>query len=289
MSTVETATIYPSVFPRMAAERYHSLPQLSRGQIVDFMESPQLYYRRHILKDSVWQQKPSKEMEFGTYCHKAILEDKDATKGWKFYPPEVLSSNGGRGTNACRAFEAANKGTALFKEGEEKEWLAMWDSIQRCPDARRLLLDDHEGSLEEVTVLWEHKGMGCRCRLDRILGDEVGDLKTCHSGEINKLRGEIERRKLYIQACWYLWGVAETMDRACNFVFVFVEKKAPFRTTCVDLDEKWRRAGMDEIQQALERLQKRADSGNWNDPCNDQIFTLSRPTWTDYALQITEE
>lgn len=273
----------------MSAERYHSLPQLSRGQIVDFLESPTLFHKRHILKDPVWQQKPSKAMDFGTACHRAILEDRDATKGWKLYPTEVLNVKGGKGTNACRVFEELNRGVHLFKPGEELEWLAMWESLQGNTDARRLLLDEHIESQEEVSILWEHNGLSLRARLDRWLPGVIADLKTCQSGEINSIRAEIEKRKLYIQAAWYAWGLKEATGSVCDFCFVFIEKKQPYRTTCVDLDKKWITAGEDEMFDALNRLQKRADRNNWLDPCNDQIFTLDRPGWVERSLFIRED
>lgn len=269
-------------------DRYHSMKELSRSQLVDFIESPMLYWKRHIVRDPVWQQKPSDAMDFGTFCHEAILIHKDATRGFRVIPDHVLSASGSRAGAKWKDWEAANAGVAHFKSHEVGPWLAMWDSLKCNEHARRLLLDNYEQSYEEKTVLWSHEGVDMRCRVDRVIPGHIVDLKTCANGDLNAIEREIENRKLYVQAAFYQWGWSIAAGEELPFTFVFVEKSAPFRTVCVTLDSQWIDDGMSEIIWSLDRLQQCATNDDWTDPCNRGVFTLSRPKWTNYRINIGE-
>lgn len=269
-----------------SAEAYHSRLEISRSQIVDFMRSPKLYHRRYVLRDPVYQKKPTAALDFGEFCHEAILIHKDATAGFRVIPDSVLSANGSKAGNKWKEWEAANQGVAHFKMHEVGPWLAMWESLSSCADARRLLLDNHEWSYEERSVVWSFNGIDLRCRIDRVIPGCIADLKTCRSGDINHILAEIEHRKLYIQAAWYSWGWKETSGELLPFVFVFVEKAPPYATVCVRLDSDWISDGMREIEDALIRLQRRSDADDWTDPGSEEVFTLSRQSWADRQLQI---
>ena len=165
----------------------------------------------------------------------------------------------------------------------------MWDSLQSCEPGRELLLDPHDGSQEEQTVLWEHNSICLRCRIDRVIpGRAICDLKTTANADLNAIERDIENRKLYIQAAFYQWGWNVATGEKLDFVFVFIEKSAPFRTVCVSIDQDWIATGMNKIHSALRRLQQCADSGDWADPVSNAIHTLTRPTYASFKYELVE-
>lgn len=279
----------PTMILPMAESRYHSLSQISRSQFVDFLESPRLYHKRHVLKEPSRQVKTSAAMDFGTACHRAILEDRDATKAFQIIPDDVLTTDGKKFGNKYKAWEAEHPGVYHLKAKEAEDWLEMWDSIQACQPARELLLDEHAGSLEEQTVLWEHNGIGLRCRLDRVIPNRcIVDLKTCASADLNAIEREIESRKLFIQAAWYTWGWQQASNEQLSFVFVFVEKSEPFRTVCVSIDPDWQSVGMAKIIGGLKRMQACFDAEDFSDPVSSVVHTLARPTYANFKYELVE-
>ncbi|MES2790077.1 MAG: PD-(D/E)XK nuclease-like domain-containing protein [Planctomycetota bacterium] len=275
---------------RMAEHCYHSLPQVSWAQLVDFLDSPQLYYKRHVLNDPAWRVKPNDVADFRNSCHEAILVHKDATKGYCIIPNKVLSASGARAGKAWKEWEAQNRGVAHFKSYEVAPWNAMWRSIQECGPANDLLLAEHPGSLEERTILWDCNGVGLRCRIDRVIpGRAIVDLKTCANADLNAIGREIETRKLFIQAAFCQQGWQEAADEKLDFIFVFVEKYAPFRTVCVTIDAAWLEVGMEKFHTGLQRLQACFNADDFSDPICKTVHKLAQPTAANLKSELVEE
>lgn len=280
----------PKGLLRLSEERYHGLPQLSRSQLTDFMFSPMQYYQRHIAKDPVWQVKSTSAMDFGTACHRAILIDRDATKAFVEIPQDVLTTDGKKFGKKFDRWAMDHPGKFHLKESEAAVWETMWDSLKACGPARELLLDDYDGSMEEITALWADDAIDCRCRIDRVIpGIGIVDLKTCAKADLNSIQKEILTRNLDVQAAWYRWGWECNRDERLPFTFVFLEKNQPYRTVCVTLDENWLGMGWLRIREALSRMQKCADANDWEDPHSTCIHVLKRPGWADSVFTIGEE
>lgn len=270
-------------------EQYHSLPQVSRSQLSDFMTSPALYYRRHVLKEPLSQLKPTDAMDFGTACHQAILVDRDATKGFVIIPESVLTTDGKKFGKKWDQWKLENSGVHHLKAKEAESWLAMWESLKSSEPASKLLFADYKGSHEEKTALWNYEGIELRCRLDRVIpGIGIADLKTCAKADLNSVERELVSRKLDIQAAFYRRAWASISAEILPFTFVFLEKVAPYRTVCVSLDDAWLEHAEAKMLAALDRMQKCADVDDWEDPLSATVQTLTRPRWADNYFDIGE-
>lgn len=260
---------------------YHAdKERLSRSQLVDFLESPRNYKMLHVDRNPAWKRKTSAAMDFGSACHRAILVQRDAEKAFVTIPDDVLNSQGAKTGKAWLQWKRENAGKHHLKAEQGAKWLEMWQSIQESDAASKLLMGDCEGSREEFTIHWSYQAINLRCRIDRVIPSfAVIDLKTINNADERAILREMTDRKLYLQAAMYRWAWSLVSGDQLPFVFVFVEKEAPFRTVCRSVPEDWMEEGLAEVFDGLQRLQVCADFDHWPRQNDDQIREIVRPRY----------
>jgi hypothetical protein len=207
----------------MNAAEYHARPELSSSQLVDFMESPRLYWMRH--KGNV-KRETTDALEFGTLAHKLILEGEEAF--WAHY------ANG--------AEAPVNPATGKYYGNDTKkytEWASTLTKPVAHPDdvalAKRLRMAVHahpakplgkDGKAETV-VFAELYGVKCRAMIDWIAGDSMIDLKT--TADVKWITNDIDRlRYVYRLAFYRDVYAAATGGVLLQPKIVAVEKKQPY-------------------------------------------------------------
>lgn len=262
------------------AEYHSDSRRISRSQLVDFIESPRTYQMRHLLKHPAWQKPATKAMDFGTTCHHAILTHRDAMQAFCIIPEDVLNDQGHCKGSAWLNWKRENEGKHHLKASDAAEWLEMWASLQESDDARKLLMGNYSGAMSEVTVQWSHEGVDLRARLDRAIPEfAIADLKTIANADEHKIERAISDGKLHIQAGMYRWAWYSLTGELLPFIFVFVEKSAPFRTVCREVDPEWIDEGMVTVFDALTRLQKCYETGVWPRVPSTSITQIKKPRY----------
>jgi len=277
----------PARIVDLAAEDYHAdLSRVSRSMLVDFIESPWLYYRRYILKDPAWQQKSTKAMEAGTLFHAAILEGKSVYDLVHIIPQSVLNGDGHCKGKAYTDWKACHTDKPCVKAAELADDIAMQVAVNRSIAAMDIL--DEPTGKNEVTIQWDWDGIQRRTRLDRwIPGFQIVDLKTARNGSLDAINNSIEYDGYYLQAADYQMAVEALTGETPSFSFIFIEKSVPFRCVVVDMDQDWINDGRAAIEAALKRLQRCGDLNDWRDPVSIQSIQMSRPNSAKYRWQLT--
>ena len=81
----------------MSAAEYHAdKTRVSRSHLVDFLQSPWLYFKRYIRRDPKWQKEATDALDFGILFHAAVLEGVPITDMVHLIPESVLNDDGHR-------------------------------------------------------------------------------------------------------------------------------------------------------------------------------------------------
>ena len=274
------STEQAAIIEQTAVQYHADRSRVSRSQIVSFLESPYGYFKQHIERNSAWQFKGTSATDFGSACHEAIFVHRDAMQAFAVIPEDVLNNDGKAIGKAYLQWKRENPGKMHLKEKDGVSWLEMWAAIKDNETASKLLMGNYADALAEFTIHWAFEGVDLRARIDRYIpGFAIVDLKTCNNADEHAIVREIIDRKLHIQAGIYQWAVELATGERLPFVFVFVEKSAPFRVVCREIPQDWIDDGMLRVYDGLRRLQQCADSGHWPRNCDTEIRPVTRPKY----------
>ena len=122
-------------------------------------------------------------------------------------------------------------------------------------------------------------GLIVKCRPDRIKGQYLVDVKTC--GEIKKFDRNVIDYYYHIQAAFYLDVVElSTGKKPDGFLFVAIEKQAPFDCAVYELTEDFLEIGRMQYKEALKQMKHCQDSGNYPGVMGDkEVLNISAPYW----------
>ena len=255
---------------RIPADEYHAIDAVSNSLITQILRSPD-HARAYLTQ----QREPTKAMEFGTAFHAAILE------------PSVFAStyavfDGDRRTKDGKAeYERlTSSGIKLLSSDDMATIQGMMSSVHSHVAAAELL---SEGEAE-LSVTWtdEATGLPCKCRQDWWIGDTLVDVKTTEDASPEGFARAIAKYGYHRQDAWYKRGT-----KAKRFVFIAVEKTAPYAVGVYELDALSLDQGATECDRAL---------SIWNDALIRSDYTaysedcelISLPNWAfeDSEVQI---
>lgn len=204
----------------MPAEQYHATDAVSASLLKQIAKSPA--HARAYLQQ---QQEPTAAMLFGTAFHTRVLE-------YDRFVAEYSVFTGDKRTKDGKAtYEAlVSEGKTIITQADYDTLMAMADSIEQHHAAGALLKLEHK---TEVSMFWEDDvtGLQCKCRPDIWAGRVIVDLKTTDDASPEGFARSIQTYGYGIQAAHYLAG-----SGADSFIFVAVEKKAPYAVAVYELD-----------------------------------------------------
>lgn len=105
-----------------------------------------------------------------------------------------------------------------------------------------------------------------KARLDWVSsGSALVDIKTCQDARREKFSKEMYKRRYFVQAAYYLdiWNELNPDDQKTNFVFICVEKFAPFAVSIFDVVPKAIAAGRGEYRDNLNLLLTCIELDEW--------------------------
>lgn len=175
--------------------------------------------------------------------------------------------------------------TILDAESYEKVYYIS-DAIMSHPWAAKLLTE----GVSEQTVLWTdaRTGLPCKARPDRVPSEDrqvIVDLKTTADASPQAFTRSAVKYGYARQAAFYLDGLAANSNSATtlggfDFIFIAVEKTAPFRVEVYALDDLFVDYGRAEYRSLLDVEKKCRETGqypNWQG--EGGITTLFLPTY----------
>jgi hypothetical protein len=232
---------------------------------------------------------------FGRAAHSRILEPWDYPKRYASIPAFDRRTKVGKAdwatwledNDAVEVRDASNKISATsktreFLSGDDMATIeAMAQSVASNPDASRWLNPEADDNFTEQSgiVMDERYGL-LACRPDlRVIGDYIVDLKTCASADPDYMSKALVNFGYALSAAWYV-DVARRVDgHEYRFIWVMVEKTAPYAVACYEADPQVLAYGRENYNRALEVIAECADNKQWPASYHSGTPFAELPRW----------
>jgi len=251
------------VNPNMPAEKYHAVQALSKSMMAKLLKSP-----AHYRAAQEEYQEPSKSMQLGTAIHTAVLEPDLYTEVVGVIPEGI----DGR-TKEGRAWKEENKSRICLNNTENRDVQGVARSIHNHPFWE---IAGTSNKMVEASVfaLDTETGVALKARPDLWVGDDtLVDIKTTDDASPEAFTRTVLNFGYHIQAAHYL-----AMTGAAEFVFVAVERTAPYAVGIYRLDSEWLQAGENMRRKAITLLHECQALDKWP-AYPTSLQTLSCPKW----------
>jgi exodeoxyribonuclease VIII len=227
---------WPSVEYDLAESVYHSLNYMSASRLKVLSSGTSLHLDHEIRNP----REDSDDLMIGRALHTFVLRRLAFDSEFAVMPKVDGRTKEGKAAKEQFALEAAGKSVLTTDQAAQVEAMAL--SIAAHPEAYNLLRN--LPGREEVSVFAEIYGIQSKSRMDRILDIDgsrvICDLKTVRDGAG---RRDFERTvwtyNYGLQALMYSrMANAAGLGPISDFVFVAVEKKAPYAVACYRLRDE---------------------------------------------------
>ena len=257
---------------------YHRHSAVSKSHLDQVAKSPLHYWARYLDPNRVAPE-PTPAMAIGSAVHTHVLE-LDQWDARYVTAPEGINRRTNAGKAEWETFETAATGRTVLSRTDAQLVMRMGHSVFRHPAAAMLLAMPGKA---ETTHMWtdEATGLQCKCRPDWLTDDGslIVDLKTTEDASPAGFRKSIANFRYFVQASWYLDGVERaTGKRPEQFLFLCVEKRAPYAVAVYAADAEMIQIGAEAAARDLEVLATCKAAGAWPG-YSDQIETISLPPW----------
>lgn len=268
----------------MNSADYHAHPAISKSHLDQIARSPLHYWARFLDPKRVVPE-PTPAMRLGSALHTHVLELHKWDEEYAI-APDGIDRRTKVGKEAWAAFEAEAKGKTTLSRDEADVVMHMGRAIHGHPAAAMLLNLPGEA---ETTHIWVDNtyNLSCKCRPDWLTkdGSIVVDLKTTEDASPVGFRRSIGQFRYGVQAAWYLDGIeVATGIRPSQWIFIAVEKKAPYAVAVYAADAEMIEHGHNQAMRDLARLAECKALDRWPG-YSDQIEMISLPGWMTGATQ----
>jgi exodeoxyribonuclease VIII len=258
---------------------YHRHSGVSKSHLDQVARSPLHYWARYIDPNRV-PTEPTPAMAIGTAVHTHVLE-LDQWDSRYAIAPESIDRRTKMGKAEWEVFTTAATGRTVLSRADADQVMRMGHAVYSHP-AAAMLLKQLPGKAE-TTHMWNDAvtGLQCKCRPDWLTDDGslIIDLKTTEDASPAGFRKSIANWRYHVQAAWYLNGIEQaTGTRPDQFIFICVEKKAPFAVAVYAADAEMIQIGSDAAARDLDVLATCKAANAWPG-YSDQIETISLPPW----------
>ncbi len=176
---------------------------------------------------------------------------------------------------------AANTGKHPIEHDDAKAIVGMVRSIRSHHRASKLI--DLDDGASEITLRWvdEETGLICKGRGDHYI-ERLGlcvDVKTCEDARREAFERSVENYGYHNQNAFYDEGFRALGASLDRFVFLAVEKHAPYLLNVFNLEDDWVAAGREWTRRNLDELARCVELGDYSRGYDTAIQTLSRPAW----------
>ena len=252
--------IEPGVYPGIPMDVYVTWDAANFSTINKFDRSAA--HAREIIVNPP-DQTPA--MALGSATHAAVLEPELFRKNWAVGPEGDKRTK--KTQLAWAKFESENPDKISLTAKEYAQCCSMMHSAHQNPDILEMIKGP---KFTELSVVWVDKNTGvlCKCRVDlvgRLWGNVViSDLKTTMDASEDAWNYEVRKYKYHAQAAMYLDGL-ENASAAIGrrFVWVALEKTAPFGTALYEPDEATIDKGRRMYGKWLRQWKECQESGVW--------------------------
>lgn len=239
---------------------YRKDPAHAQSHVKHILKSP-----AHYLAAKQSKFIPTVSMQMGSALHCLVLEGEDQLLRDFVVKPDGISL----ATKEGKEWKARAGRKTVLSSDNWRDIYGMADSIRRLEwfDSSQ---DDYR-KYNELSLYWNSDGLDCKCRLDRLVLNQrhgiILDLKTTDTVEPDAfLRKVIGSMNYLFQAAWYAEGVEQVLDVSAEFIFVAIERTAPYTARIFEVSRSMIEEGLAQTKRARQLLQECIKSNEWQQP-----------------------
>lgn len=258
----------------LSNEQYHKDKEHVSSSSLKLLieESPDVFYESFVLGNG---KRSSDSMNLSTLVHHGILEGEDFVNRYVVKPKFDMRKNDDR--LACEKWVKANAGKVVVTEDELKVVQGTYRSVMKHPDAFALLKDcifERSGYYTDLET-----DIKCRIRYDAYdPRDKVLiDIKAVRSVKKTDFQYAIKDYRWDLSMAMYGQGIFAIDDEPPEqYIFIAVEKTAPYRCAVYELGHRSLEAGRNDYFKALSIL-KECRASNTYPSIQSHYETLDLP------------
>lgn len=258
----------PGIYDDVSNTDYHADPALGSTSLKTLATRTPAhwqYEREHPVHKDVY--------DIGTLAHSLILEGDESAV-------EVIDVPDKRGKKWTDPADDARAGGKIpVTTAEWSGIVAMRDAVMRHDVARQAFT----GHRPEVSVFWEEETGMYKCRPDALHQDLIVDLKTTINADPREFGRTAHGLGYHQSAAHYIDGMKAATGDTLPFVFVLVEKTAPYLVSVVELDEEALDYGRRLNERAKRIYAACAEANLW--PGYESSGAISLPKYATYQTE----
>jgi len=258
-------------------EYFADTKHVSNSALKCFSASVPRYYQTYITREI--RREESDALRLGKAFHLMVLEPSKALDCIARAP--LVDRRTIAGKAAWVDFVKSSAGKTILTDDEYDLLTAMRDGILTNPTTREIL---ETPGMIETAFRWkcEDSGLWCKGKTDLVTTDFIVDVKTIDS--LENWSKHVANYGYHRQQAFYQSGDQHIerfygRDSRKEFVFVVVEKQAPFEAAAFTLSPETVGAGRDENLNALLELANCMKKNNWKSRYYHRITETSLPRW----------
>ena len=260
---------------KMSERSYREHPALSRSSLWKIEDSPEKFKWEELNPSE-----PTEALLFGQAFHKIVLEPETFTEDFAVEPTIDKRTKDGKEQYANWLADIGTK--TVISQKIYTTCVEMAQAINNSKLAKALLEGEHE-----KCYFWEDDltGVECKCRLDclrEIKGKLlVVDLKTTTSSNTDKWIRDSIKYGYDVQVAMYSEGIKANYGVKPEFVFVTIEKDAPYAINIFKATEEYYNYGYDHYRSLIGLYKHCVDTNEWPGYMgeSEQINDLTLPSW----------
>ena len=253
----------------MSNEEYHGKTKYESSSTArKILSSPKKY-----LHDKTAESVPTKAMEEGTAVHTFFLEN-ELFKNRYCFKPKAFN---GRTKEGKQWMEEHGHLNILAAEWEEN-LIHMIHSFLASPAK---IIYDKKGLTELSFFSEDLGGIKAKCRPDWISSDAhtVVELKTTQDASPKGFQKSIGQFGYHIQASWYMRVLQNLNVPVKEFIFIAIEKTAPFCVGVYRASEEMIEEGNKKVDEAIDKILWCKEYDSYPDYTPNEIETIDLPPW----------
>jgi hypothetical protein len=224
----------------MTNQEYHEAKGISSSDFRLLERSPIHLHYKELFKLS------SSSLDFGSALHKLVLETDTFYEEFAVAPDLPKNTKAGKAAHTKFLEELGDRTAITKNDFEAIEKMAL--NIKTI--AGGLLKG---GVAESSHFATDESGIVRKCRPDYFIEEKglVIDVKTTKDSSEYGFKKSIYDYRYHRQAAWYIDTLKLNGKKASRFIFITVEKTAPYLVSIYELDQEAIQRGRDEYQRLL--------------------------------------
>lgn len=266
---------------------YHAdVKRIGKSGLDLIHQSPAHYWAKYLDPNRV-RDEPTPELLLGSLVHTAVLEPHMMAEEYAVAPKVDRRTKLGK--DEWDTFCQMNQGKAVITQDQWDIAQRVRDAVYKHPAAKELL---EMPGVVELPLLWsmpvtlstgDTTMVQCKAKPDKRLHQNIIlDLKTTKDAKPSNFGRSVVNYRYDVQSAWYRAGHQYAIGADIEaFVFIAVEKEAPFGVSVMYVPEPVFELGAAKYQQDLALYAECVNSNQW--PCYP--ITMEELTLPGWAFQ----